>query len=236
MNVLAVGAHPDDVEILCSGTLALYAQRGDAVWMGYLATGDKGGTGVPLEEMAGIRRKELENAARVIGAQVLCLGLPDGDLEVTLAMRRRVVEIVRQAQADLIITHHPNDYASDHNCTSQLVSEAAFWAMPPDFAGDPGDAPALAGCPPVFTMETVGGIGFVPQEYVDITSVMDMKLDMVSQHESQIRFMKERDGLDLVDYVRTMAKFRGYQCGVEFAEGFIPERVYPSLSPKRMLP
>ena len=66
--------------------------------------------------------------------------------------------------------------------------------------------------------------------------MINTKIEMLSQHKSQIRYMKERDGLDCLDYVRTMAKFRGYQCGVAYAEGFVPERVYPSLSPRRVLP
>jgi len=236
MNILAVGANPDDIEFLCAGTLARYAQRGDTVWMGYLTAGEKGSSDVPSAEMAEIRRQETESAARVIGAHVLPLGLADGDVEVNLAMRRRVVELLRQAQADVVITHYRADYMSDHNGTSQLVSEAAFWAMVPDFAGDPGEAAVLPGCPPVFFMDTVAGIGFMPEEYVDISDVIDTKLEMLAQHKSQIDFMKERDGLDLIDCARTSAKYRGYQCGVRYAEGFIPERVYPSLSARRVLP
>lgn len=236
MNILAVGANPDDVEILCAGTLALYAQRGDAVSIGYLTTGDKGSMDVSPGEMADIRRREAENAAGVIGARLIPLGLPDGGVEVTMELRRRVVEMVRQAQADVIITHCSQDYMSDHNATSRLVFDASFWAGVAGFAGDPGKTPALSGMAPVYYMEPVGGIGFVPQDYVDITPVMDAKVAMLAKHESQLRFMKERDGLDMIDYVRTVAKFRGYQCGVPYAEGFIPERVYPTLSPKRLLP
>ena len=236
MNILAVGANPDDVEILCAGTLALYAQRGDAVSIGYLTTGDKGSMDVPPEEMADIRRREAESAAGVIGASVIPLGLPDGGVEVSMGLRRRVVEMVRQSQADVIITHCAKDYMSDHNATSRLVFDASFWAGVPGFAGDPGTTPALSGLVPVYYMEPLGGIGFVPQEYVDITPVMDAKIAMLSKHESQLRFMKERDGLDMIDYVRTVAKFRGYQCGVPYAEGFVLERVYPTLSPKRLLP
>ena len=88
----------------------------------------------------------------------------------------------------------------------------------------------------LFYMDTVGGIGFAPEEYVDISAVIDVKIEMLSQHKSQIEFMRERDGFDLVDYVRTSAKYRGYQCGVRYAEGFVPERVYPSLRPRRILP
>ena len=59
---------------------------------------------------------------------------------------------------------------------------------------------------------------------------------MLAQHKSQLQYMKERDGLDLLEYLRTAAKYRGHQCGVEYAEGFVPEKIYPSLSTKRLLP
>lgn len=236
MNILAVGANPDDVEFLCAGTLALYAKRGDSISIGYLTTGDKGSVKIPLKEMAAIRKEEKENAARIIGADVIGLNIPDGEVEVSLGLRKRLVEIIRKARPDLIITHCPHDYMSDHNYTSMLVVDAAFWAASPNFEGDPDDSSHHHLRPPVFYMDTVAGIGFVPQEYVDITEVIDIKIEMLSQHKSQIRFMKERDGLDFLDCMKTAAKYRGYQCGVAYAEGFVPDRRYPSLSSKRVLP
>ena len=236
MNILAVGANPDDVEFLCSGTLAVYAKRGDSIAISYLTTGDKGTKEIPPEEMAAIRKKEAEDAARVIDADVFPLNVPDGEVEVSLALRRKLVEIVRQTKPDVLITHYPRDYMSDHNNTSRLVFEASFWAGSSSFPGDPGTAPYHVFRPPVFYMDTVGGIGFVPEEYVDITDVIDLKIEMLSQHKSQLQYMKERDGFDFLDYMKTAARYRGYQCGVAYAEGFVRERVYPSLSTKRILP
>ena len=82
MKILAVGANPDDVELLCAGTLALYAEKGHAVSMCYLTTGDKGGEGIPQSEIAAARRRETEKAADLIGADVFPLGIPDGEVEV----------------------------------------------------------------------------------------------------------------------------------------------------------
>ena len=236
MNVLAVGANPDDVELLCAGTLAACAHRGDRLSVAYLTTGDKGGTAARPEEIAALRRREARAAAAHLGARLLSLEVPDGELEVSLGLRRRVVEIIRSERPDFIITHYPHDYMSDHNATSRLVFEASFWAGSRHFAGDPGRAPAHALRPPIFYMDTVGGIGFVPQEYVDISEFMEVKTAMLAEHRSQLDYMKQRDGLDFLDYMKTAARYRGYQCGVSFAEGFVPERVYPSLSPRRLLP
>ena len=76
MNILAVGANPDDVEFLCAGTLAVYAKRGDSVSISFLTTGDKGSSKIPPEEMATIRQQEAQNAAKIIGAKVFPLGIP----------------------------------------------------------------------------------------------------------------------------------------------------------------
>jgi bacillithiol biosynthesis deacetylase BshB1 len=236
MRVLAVGANPDDVEFLCAGTLARYVKRGDQVAIAYLTAGDKGSQGMPPEQTAAVRREEAENAARVIGADIYPLGLPDGAVEVNLPTRRRVVEVIRRARPDVLITHYFRDYMSDHNATSRLVKDASFWAAVAGFEGDPNEAPPHGLIPPVYYMDTALGIGFQPEEYVDISDVMEVKLEMLSQHRSQIRYMKERDGLDFLDCMKTAARYRGYQCGAAYAEGFMAERVYPSVSPRRDLP
>jgi LmbE family N-acetylglucosaminyl deacetylase len=236
MKVLAVGANPDDVEFLCAGTLARCAGRGDQIAIAYLTTGDKGGAAISLEETAAIRREEAENAARIIGAELYPLGIPDGHVEVNLAIRRRIVEVIRIVRPDVLITHYHRDYMSDHNNTSRLVKDASFWACVAGFEGDPNQAEPHSLIPPVYYMDTVLGIGFHPEVYVDITEVMDVKIEMLSKHQSQIRYMRERDGLDFLDCMKTAARYRGYQCGVAFAEGFIAERIYPSVSPRRDLP
>lgn len=236
MNILAVGANPDDVEFLCAGTLAVYAQRGDSVSIAFLTNGDKGSVESAASEIAATRKKESEQSAAVIGANLYPLDLPDGEVEVSLHLRGRLVEVIRRAKPDVILTHHPNDYMSDHNGTSRLVTDASFWAAVRAFKGSPYDSPALHCIPPVYYMDTVAGIGFVPEEYVDITAVFDRKVEMLSKHRSQLTFMMERDGFDLLDYMKTAAKYRGYQCGVKYAEGFILNKVYPSLSARRWLP
>jgi len=236
MNVLAVGANPDDVEFLCAGTLALYAKRGDAIFIAFLTNGDKGSADLLPREMAAIRGEEARQAAAVIGATVHPLDLPDGEVEVSLPLRQRLVEVIRKTTPDMILTHAPNDYMSDHNGASRLVTDASFWAAVRAFKGSPPQSPAHHCIPPVYYMDTLAGIGFVPEEYVDITKVFDLKVEMLSKHKSQLAYMLKRDGLDMLDYMITAAKYRGYQCGVRYAEGFILNKVYPSLSARRMLP
>jgi len=236
MNILAVGANPDDIEALCAGTLALCAKRGDKVAMCYLTMGDKGSAEIPPEKIAAIRRKEAEASAAVIGALSFPLEIPDGHVEVTLAMRKKIVEVIRQVKPDLIITHYPHDYMSDHNYTSQLALDASFWSGAPYFGENESRNPPVERRPAVFYMDTLCGLGFVPEEYVDITPVMETKIKMLMEHKSQIDFMKNHDGLDFAEYVRTAARYRGYQCGATYAEGFIPARVFPHVRSRRLLP
>lgn len=125
---------------------------------------------------------------------------------------------------------------NEGNGASRLVTDASFWATVRAFKGSPPQSPAHHRIPPVYYMDTLAGIGFVPEEYVDITKVFDLKVEMLSKHQSQLRYMQERDGVDLLDYMATAAKYRGYQCGVRYAEGFILNKVYPSLSVRRVLP
>jgi len=236
MNILAVGANPDDIEAFCAGTLALCAQRGDKVAMCYLTMGDKGSVEMPPEKIAAIRRREAAASAAVIGAQIYPLEIPDGHVEVTLALRKKIVEVIRKVKPDLVITHYPHDYMSDHNYTSRLALDASFWSGAPYFGEKKGGNPPVEKRPAVFYMDTLCGLGFVPEEYVDITSVMETKIKMLMAHKSQMDFMLNHDGLDFVDYVRTSARYRGYQCGVKYAEGFIPARVFPHVRVKRLLP
>ena len=114
LRVLAVGAHPDDLEILCGGTLARYARQGHTVVMAHLLNGDKGHYKMAPAKLARIRKREAAEAGLVIGAEVVGLDLPDAQLFPDLKTRKLVVDLVRESRPDVIITHAPGDYISDH--------------------------------------------------------------------------------------------------------------------------
>jgi N-acetylglucosamine malate deacetylase 1 len=117
MRILAVGAHPDDVEINCMGTLARYIKEGHHVTIAHVCTGDKGHVTIPPAELAKIRRQEAQQAAALIGATSLCLEYPDGELYVSDASVRRVTDLIRQVRPDLIITH-PTRHGLDSSSTT----------------------------------------------------------------------------------------------------------------------
>ncbi len=233
MRVLAVGAHPDDLEILCAGTLAKFAQRGDAVVMCYATNGNQGHFVIMPEELARIRRQEAQRATQVIGAEFLWLDLPDQLVEEDMPTRMKFIEMVRQARPDLVITHHPEDYIMDHQRVSRLVFEATFVAT---VAHVETASPHHTKIPPLYYMDTLGGVGFLPEEYVDITQTMDAKRQMLSRHQSQVQWLQEHDNIDILDFMETVARFRGLQCGATHAEGFRRLRAWGRIGCERLLP
>jgi N-acetylglucosamine malate deacetylase 1 len=223
MRVLGVGAHPDDLEILCSGTLAKYRARGDDVVMCHASWGDKGHMIIPPKKLSRIRSKEAKAAAAVIGAQAVELGFFDMLIQDTEESRLRFIDMVRAARPDVVITHHPDDYHSDHQAVSRLMLEATFTATVPHVKTKHGYLPKM---PAVYFMDTLAGLHFQPAEYVDITPFVEKKKKMLAQHESQLTWLKDHDGIDVMDMMLTAGKYRGYQCGVPYAEGFIRYQVW----------
>lgn len=232
MNILAVGCHPDDLEIGCGGTLAKYAAHGHAVTMCIVANGNRGHAIIGLEELRGIRHAEALRAAAVIGADFTELDVPD--LEVDSTNQATVVELtdlIRRVKPDVILTHSPDDYMKDHIEVSRLVCDASFSASVPHFASGPA-----CGVAPIYFMDTLAGVGFLPEEYVDITGTIEKKIEALEKHESQIKWMRDHDGIDFAEFVRVCSKFRGLQCGATYAEGFRVYKAWPRIKPQRLLP
>ncbi len=233
MRILAVGAHPDDLEILCGGTLAKYRARGDTVIMAHAAYGDKGHFVIPPDELTRIRRAEAQAAAEVIGAECVELGFYDLGIGNTDEGRMRVIDLLRAARPDVVFTHHPDDYHTDHIDIAALVLNATFSASVPHIKTEHDYLPKM---PVVYFMDTLTGLHFQPSDYVDITNFMPQKIDMMSKHASQLVWLKEHDNYDALDAIETMAKFRGYQCGVKYAEGFKRYQVWGRNQPGYFLP
>jgi N-acetylglucosamine malate deacetylase 1 len=235
MNVLAIGCHPDDLEIGCGGTLALYARRRDNVFMCHLTNGNMGHAVIMPGELGMIRPAEAQTAGEVLGAKkVFNIDLPDLLVDShNEDLVRKIVEVIRLTRPDVIITHSPDDYMRDHVEASKLVFNASFNSSVPHYETDSEYYPDIV---PVYYMDTLAGIGFLPEEYTDITDTIEIKLQALEKHESQIKWMRDHDGIDFTDFVRTVSKFRGLQCGVPYAEGFRLCRVWPRMTTRRLLP
>jgi N-acetylglucosamine malate deacetylase 1 len=233
MNILAVGAHPDDLEILCGGTLAKYAQRGGKVFMASLTNGNMGHPEFKPEDMARVREQELRNSAAVIGAEVIWMGIDDELSEVNVQTRLMMVDVFRYAKPDVILTHGMEDYHVDHRNAGQLVNDAAPLACVKNIVRDLEE---LEKQPLIYTMDNIGGIGFIPQEFVDIGDTIEIKKKMFLCHKSQVEWMAEATGFDFLDVIETVAKFRGYNAGVKYAEAFRRVDAFYRGTTRRILP
>jgi LmbE family N-acetylglucosaminyl deacetylase len=140
LRIIAFGAHPDDCELQAGGVGAMWADRGHHVKLVSVTNGDIGhwrDAGGPL---AARRKSEVEHASRILGTNVEVLDNHDGELEPTLENRRKIIRLIRQWNADLVLAPRPNDYHPDHRYTAILVQDAAYMVTVPFICPD---VPAL---------------------------------------------------------------------------------------------
>ncbi len=232
MNVLAVGCHPDDIEISCCGTLAKCVKPGDKLTLCHVANGNMGHEIIQPDELRNIRAEEARKAGSLAGIEVVSLDigdlLPNGcDIE----QRDKLVALIKKVQPDFIITHSPTDYMPDHLAVSKLVFDASFAASVPHYGAE-GKSPVC----PIFYMDNLAGMNFNPTEYVDISDEIELKIQMLGCHESQLKWMRDHDHIDFAEFVRTCSRFRGIQCNTDYAEAFCQELVWPKVVARRLLP
>jgi len=222
------------MELACAGTLLKCKKRGDRVVVCHLSSGNLGHEIIPPEELIDIRRKEAMTSASSAGFEVRWGGFHDLDIyDGNKEARDKVVKVIKEVDPDFIITHAPNDYMPDHTAVSRLVFDASFTATLPNYMTEVNGRARLV---PIYYMDTLAGVGFEPTEYVDVTDEIDKKIEMLNHHASQIVWMRDHDGINFPDMVRTCSKYRGYQCGAKYAEGFRQCNVYLKGTTKRLLP
>jgi LmbE family N-acetylglucosaminyl deacetylase len=235
MNILAIGAHPDDIEILCAGTLALYASQGHATFMAAFTCGDMGDLTIPPDKLARVRKAESERAAAIIGARLLWPGIMDEHVFPDREQRRVMIDLLREADPDVILTHGPGDYHPDHRYVSQLVFDSYFQKGLPHIP-DQSRPACRFGTTQVYYMDNLAGIGFEPTEYVDITSVFETKRRMLRCHESQFKAVSDLAKNDIGQVMEIQARFRGLAVGCDFAEGFTRLDAWQRGLTRRILP
>lgn len=226
LRVLALMPHPDDMEILCAGTLIRLVSLGAEVHVVTMTPGDKGSATLSREEISAIRREEARKGAESIGAtSYTCLEYEDVEIGFDDGTRRAVVEALRRAQPNLVLTTAPYDYMFDHTITSELVRNACFNASLPNFRTG-GDAPPTAGVPYLYYADTLGGHDIYGNPSpvtcrVDISAVIDAKAEALAQHSSQREWLRRQHGIDeYIDSMRRWGAIRGAEAGVEYAEAF----------------
>lgn len=237
MNIVSIGAHQDDIELNCLGTLIKYRnQGGHTITNVVLSNGDKGAQydpRTPYEEIARIREAEATAVALALGGRYFCMGQSDEYIRDTDEARNWVVDVLREAKADLVFAPPPVDYNTDHTVTSQIAFHAVLLCAVKTIFTDHAPLPSA---PPMYYMDAVTGLEWQPTHYVDITDVFEEKCKLSSLHKSQMLNMQTSGGWDLVKYARVVGAFRGIQCGVEYAEGFKPALAWPRVRPGNPLP
>lgn len=184
INVVVIGAHPDDCDIDAGGTALLFSMMGHNVMFVSATNGDAGHHEKGGGALAKIRRAEAQEAGKRFGVKYVILDNHDGELMPNLNVRLEIIRLIRQWNADIVITHRPNDYHPDHRNTAILVQDAAYMVIVPNVAPD---TPPLKKNP-VFLFSEDGfqkPAPFEPNISVDITSVADQKVFAMAAHESQ---------------------------------------------------
>lgn len=166
MKLLAIGAHPDDIELSMFGTLAAARARGDEALLAIATDGAAGGKGDPAE-LRRARHAEATRGAAMLGAVPQFLDFPDGMLTADARLVAALKALVRDSGADLVLTHAPNDYHADHRALSDAVRLAAGFSAPVAWA------------------DNMMGVGFAPTHLVDISAHFEAKCDAIRAHVSQ---------------------------------------------------
>jgi len=183
-RILCIGAHPDDAEFGAAGTAALWVAKGYHVKFVSVTNGDIGHWKDSGPGLARRRKAEVEHGARLIGYAFEILDNHDGELQPTLENRKAITRLIREWEADVVITHRPNDYHPDHRYTSVLVQDSAYMVTVPKFLPE---VPALKSNPVFlyFSDRFQKPYPFEPDIAVGIDAVMDAKLEVLLGMVSQ---------------------------------------------------
>ena len=205
LHVVCIGAHPDDPETGCGGTLIRFSNAGHRVTVIYLTNGDSGVKGKSLQEAAAIRVNESEKACEIMKARPVFVGQVNGHTVVDNDLYDKISRLLTDEKPDILFTHWPIDSHKEHMATFSLTYRAYIQS----------DAQY-----PLYFYEVCTGRqtqNFQPTEYVDISDVREQKIDAVCCHESQ--------GFNREKYYRIdhglMDDFRGLTIRVKAAEAFV---------------
>ncbi len=201
MKVLAIGAHPDDIEFGCAGSLAQYSQEDNEVYLLVVADGAMGGD-------PQVRKREQEISTEIMGAQKLLWG---GYQDTLIIFDKPLIDLLegflRDVQPSLVMVNYPEDTHQDHVRLAKAAVSATRYT------------------PNVIFYETPTSIGFNPLIFADIEETLEKKIKCLEAHTSQLH-KTNIPGSNIVDIAIATARFRGTLARVTFAEGFAPLRYF----------
>ena len=212
MKVLAIGAHPDDIEIFMLGILMCYKKNNDEIFLA-VATDGAAGNVLGISDLVNVRRLETKKALEDI-ADPHFFDFPDGKLNLAKNAMSIIKDYIITISPDLVITHAPEDYHPDHRALSFLVREAVGFMCP------------------VLYSDTLMGVDFNPEYYVEITPYFEVKKNAILTHKSQNpeKFLKATILLN---------RFRSAQCNApidSYAEAYRQEQKFPFADIRSLIP
>jgi len=196
MNVLAIGAHPDDIELGCGGALLAHRRRGDSIAMLVMTTGERG----PQDSRSRIH--EQEDAAAILGATLFWGGFQDGAVPEGRSTVDAIESVLGDVRAEVIYTHSPKDTHQDHRAVGMATLAAARRSQR------------------ALLYEAPTSQGFNPTVFVDVAGLVEPKLNLLRAHVSQVL----KNGLVDLEAVEAQARYRGFQARARYAEAFQAER------------
>ena len=221
--VLGIFAHPDDAEIMCAGTLSLLKKAGWVVHIATMAPGDKGTTEYSREDISRIRKSEATIAAKLLEATYHCLEFEDVYIMYDRDSINKTTSLIREIRPSIVFTHSPNDYMIDHETTSKIVQTACFSTGIKNLEINEAPfepVPYLYYCDSMEAKDILGR-PIHTSIFVDITSEISMKENMLACHVSQRNWLLSHHKMD--EYILSMKRFgeqRGKEINVKYAEGF----------------
>lgn len=205
-TALAVAAHPDDIEFCMAGTLLLLKEAGWEIHCLNVSSGNLGSATLSASQTAAVRRREARDAARLLGAHWHPPFARDLEIFYDDRSLRRLAAIVREVRPTVILTHAPRDYMEDHMNTCRLTVTAAFARGMPNYKTNPPRAAVdadvtLYHATPHLLRDPMGGV-VIPEVFVNVTSVMELKRRALAAHRSQKEWLDVSQGMD--SYLKTM--------------------------------
>jgi LmbE family N-acetylglucosaminyl deacetylase len=222
-RILAVVAHPDDAELLCSGTLARARQDGADIAIGVLCRGDKGQPDPPIANLGDVRSQEMQAAASLLGAELFEGGIGDGELFDSVDSRRTVIEWLRGFRATLVLAHASSDYHPDHRSASAIAAAATWFSAS---AGHKTASAPLAKPPALWSMDTIEMIDFEPELFIDVSPFVELKRQLLHCHQSQLARGAKANFSPLESLMIRQGETRGAQSGTRAAEAFQQSRAW----------
>ena len=227
LDVLALAAHPDDVELCAGGTMCLLARQGYDVGIADFTKGQLGSRGTPEQ-----RTKEAERASKIIGLSAReNLEMMDGDIRNTKANRRAVIEVVRQYRPDIVLINPPESRHPDHSDASDLATDALYYSGLQEVETTGPDGTAQEPWRPHHVLHYMQAVSFEPTMVVDVTPVWDRRIEALRAFESQFHnpdYEPDPDepetfvsNPEFFEWVKSRARTYGYTVGATYGEPFL---------------